>query len=184
MLCVTVARVCVCRQDLNCPVANHSPSTFNSHFRCEVANLTDGCDNVTMTEDVPNTAINTFGESGACGISYLMTDPNWMDVEDFRENIACAYFLPAVTGCRWELEIIKPLDPIVNGNNCQCDCEDNVIFEEVDGQSGIPNTRTFCDFTPFGTSGTGFCGDPRGPHNLEGSLPFVTGESFSMVTIT
>ena len=138
---------------------------------------------MTFTEDVPNTAINTVTGGGEqCGDSYLMTDPNWMDMEDFRANIACAYYLPPLEGCRWELELLKPLDPIVGDNNCQCDCEDNVVFEEVNDQLRFLNRNTHCDFTPIGNTVEGFCAVPTGPQNVN-TLPFVTGESWRMIDI-
>ena len=156
----------------------HTPPLYHSisQFRCEVANLTEGCDNVIMREKVPNTAINTDEGLTACSNSYLMTDPNWEDMEDFQPNVACAYYLPPVEGCSWVLELLKPLDPIVCGNNCECDCEDNVSFEEVDNQTGSPDKKTYCDFTPMdmmgGNSMAGWCGNSIGPDNVQGTLPF------------
>ena len=148
-----------------------------SHFRCEVANLTDGCDNLTMIEDVPNTAINTDEGVTECSSSYLMADPNWLDLQTFQPNVACAYYLPPLKGCCWELWLMKYLDPIVCGDNCQCDCEDNVCFEEVGNQ--FPNEKTYCDLDG-GTPTAGWCGTAVGPHNVLGTLPFFSGKSSSI----
>ena len=154
----------------------HSTSSSISHFRCEVANLSAGCDELTMNEDVPNTAINTQEGGTVCDNynSYLMTDPNWQDLEPFQPNVACAFYLPPLEGCRWELWLVKYLDPIVCGDNCECDCEDNVYFEEAGSLS--PLQRTYCDFGPVGST-SGWCASNSGPHNVDGTLPFSTSKN-------
>lgn len=146
-----------------------------------MADLSAGCDGVTMSEKVPNTAINTNEEMTACSNTSLMYDPNWQDKKDFQENVACAFYLPPLEGCRWELMLLKPLDPIVGGDNCKCDCEDSVSFKELHGQSGASNKKTYCDFTPMhmmgGKSMTGWCASIKGPDNVRGTLPFVAGKN-------
>ena len=138
---------------------------FIRHFRCEEADLSGGCDAITMTQVVPNTRMNTDGEEGEpCSKAYLMDSVNRLGMK----NTACAYYLPPLDGCRWELWLLKPQDPIVDVNKCQCDCEDNVNIKEA--KSDFPNKMTYCEFG-------GFCKNPTGPHNVEETLPFFTGKS-------
>ena len=124
-----------------------------------------------MTEFVPNTAIDTEGETVCLDKTFIMTDWNWEDLEPFEPNVACAYYLPPVEGCCWDVWLVKDFDPIVCGDNCQCDCEDNVCFEEDESI-----TKTYCD-SDGGTPQSGWCWPPVGPHNVYGTIPFFTGES-------
>ena len=142
-----------------------------SHFRCEVADWTNGCDDVNMSEFVPNTAIDTEGGVLWYDQTFLMTDWNWQNLEPFEPNVACAYYLPPVAGHCWEVWLVKELDPIVGSDNCHCGCEDNVCFEE---DASI--TRTYCDLDG-GNAQTGWCWPPVGPDNVHGTVPFFTGES-------
>ena len=133
---------------------------------------------MTMNEMVANTKMNTHGKMANCSSTSLMYDPNWKKKGYFLENIACAYYLPPLEGCHWELRLVKHLDPIVCRNNCECDCEDNVSFEEVDSPSHSPDKKTYCDNTPMnGNSKTGWCGNSIGPHNVQGTLPFRTSKN-------
>ena len=145
-----------------------------------MADLTQGCDAITMTESVPNTLINTQAGGTACNNfnSYLMTDPNWQDIQPFQPNVACANYLPPVPGCCWQLYLVKKLDPIVCGDSCQCDCEDHVHFEEM---GAFPDNAKYCDFAPDppATPPVGWCGSNTGPHNVLGTLPFRAGENSS-----
>ena len=137
-----------------------------------MANLTDSCDNVNMVEFMANTAINTHGETVCSNKSFVMTDWNWLDLEPFQPNVACAYYLPPVVGCCWDVWFVnKDFDPIVCGDNCQCDCEDNVHFEE-----GGSITKTYCD-SDGGAPHAGWCWPPVGPHNVHGTERFSTGKS-------
>ena len=168
-MCLAVYSVYITPQtDLSVLISLHHPL---SHFRCEVANLTEGCDNVTMTEFVANTAIDADGETVCSDKSFVMTDWNWLDLEPFQPNVACAYYLPPVEGCCWDVWLLKDFDPIVCGDNCQCDCEDNVHFEE-----GELSTKTYCD-SDGGAPHAGWCWPPVGPHNVHGTVPFFTGKS-------
>ena len=126
-----------------------------------------------MREKVPNTKMNTHDEMTTCSNTSLMYDLNWKKKENYQENAACAYYLPPLKECSWELTLVKPLDPIVCGNNCECDCEDSVSFEEVDNRTGSPDKKTYCDFN----STTGWCGNSSGPHNVQGTLPFRTSKN-------
>ena len=136
-----------------------------------MANLTDGCDNVNMTEFVANTAIDADGETVCFDKTFVMTDWNWLDLEPFQPDVACAYYLPPVEGCCWALWLVKDFDPIVCENNCQCDCEDNVWFKE-----DTSNEKTYCD-SDGGTPHAGWCWALVGPHNVYGTVPFFTGKS-------
>ena len=153
-----------------------------SHFRCETASWMNSCDDLDMTEHLGSTKINTDSEVNdeVCNSkNYLMTDWNWQGREPFQPNIACAYYLPPLEGCRWVLELVeKRFDPIVGNNNCDCHCEDNVLFEEVNGQSGSAKTGTYCDFTdPPEDDMVGWCADNIGPDNIYRLLPFTTGKN-------
>ena len=132
-----------------------------------------------MDEFCPDTKINTDSEVNdkICNSkNYLMTDWNWQGREPFQPNIACAYYLPPLEGCRWELELVeKRFDPIVGNNNGNCHCEDHVLFEEVNGQSDAVRTGTYCDFSEDDT--VGWCADNTGPDNIFGLLPFTTGKN-------
>ena len=143
-------------------------------FRAE---QTESCDYSNMVEILANTAITTAAGSGVCnGVTYSMADWNWMDQHPpFEPNVASAFYLPPVVGCRWELYLLKRFDPIVGNDNCQCDHEDHVHFEDGDG-----NERKYCDFTdPPESTSVGWCannfGRNRGPHNVYVQPAFVTG---------
>ena len=126
-----------------------------------------------MVEILANTDINTAVEDGVCnGETYSMTDRNWMDQDPFEPNVASAFYLPPVLGCRWELWLLKRFDPIVGNNNCQCDDEDHVHFEDGDG-----NEKKYCDFTdPPESMDVGWCANNFGPHNVHIQPAFVTGK--------
>ena len=154
-----------------------------SHFRCEEAIGTD-CDNLGMKLFHENTKINTDSEgNGACDSeNYLMNDYNWEHIQPFQPNIACANYLPPLEGCHWQLELVKQFDAIVCNNNCNCDCEDNVIFKEVNGPSGILKRETYCDLTdPPEDTTDGWCANPVGPDNLYLRLPFRTSKNVRIV---
>lgn len=145
-----------------------------SHFRCAQANVVLTCDAFGMNDSyVPNTRMNS--QSGG----FLMSDPNWMDQQSFQPNVACAFYLPPVPGCCWQLYLVKQLDPIVNKDPCQCDCEDNVIIQEDGGQS-----QTVCNLVPQGGAVTeGWCGHSLGPHNVQGLQPFFSSKNSSIIHI-
>ena len=148
-------------------VCTHSTSPSCSYFRCEVANISDGCDKLTMMESQPETRMDTFGDS------YLMSDPKW---HGFQENVVCAFRLPRKPGHRWQLWLMKhfAIDPIECGNPCRCGCEDHVHFEQESRQSS--QMQTFCDFVPGGGERLdGWCGHSYGPDNVQGVQPFRAG---------
>ena len=135
----------------------------------------DSCDDLVMTEHLGSTKFDTVPGSNndMCNSkNYAMTDWNWQ-VEDpsFQPDIACAYYLPPLEGCRWELELVKDFDPIVVDNNCDCNCEDHVLFEEVDDQADNLKKEAYCDHTG------GWCANNIGPDNILGLLPFTTGKN-------
>ena len=142
-----------------------------------MANWTDSCDDVNMTEHLANTAINTQSNDYGCNNinnTYLLYDWNWEDLGiPFQQNIACAYYLPPVVGCSWVLFLEKRLDPIECGDNCNCECEDHVCIEEVDdANDSDQDKKTYCDFTdPPQDDVVGWCGSNSGPHNVHGTLP-------------
>ena len=109
------------------------------------------------------------------GETYLMSDPNWMVPviptvpPQFVENVASAFSLPSVDGCRWELWLVKCFDPIVCGDRCCCDCEDHVHFEEVAGQAVI-SQKKYCDDCDE------WCDNTIGPDNVLQHPHFVTGK--------
>lgn len=133
-----------------------------------------------MTENLANTDINTQPNDYVCNNineTYLLSDWNWEDLGvPFQPNVACAYYLPPVEGCSWELYLVKRFDPIECGDNCHCECEDNVCFEEVDDadddDDSDSNKKTYCDFTdPPEDTVVGWCGNAVGPHNVHGTIP-------------
>ena len=132
-----------------------------------MANISAGCDKLTMTESQPETRMDTFGDS------YLMSDPKW---HGFQENVVCVFHLPRKSGHRWQLLLMKhfALDPIECGNPCRCGCEDHVHFEQVSSRSS--QMQTFCDFVPGGGERLdGWCGHSYGPDNVQGVQPFRAG---------
>ena len=128
-----------------------------------------------MNDIISNTAINSQPGFAPGTNSYLMSDPNWMvQVQDspFRPDVACSFYLPKVEGHCWVLFLVKELDPIVNNDPCQCDCEDNVLFED-----GIQSQK-FCNRVPQGGAvWEGWCGHGLGPHNVQGLQPFVSSKN-------
>ena len=124
-----------------------------------------------MTEIQANAGINTVtvGNNQMCNSeTYLMTDLNW-EAPSFQPNVASAFYLPPVAGCRWELYLVKQFDPIVGNNNCQCDDEDHVHFKDDDN-----NERKYCDFThPLGDDIVGWCA--AAGDNVYVQPAFVTG---------
>lgn len=133
-----------------------------------MADISAGCDSLTMMEDLANTPIDTTGDS------YLMSDPKW---HGFQENIACAFFLPPMEGHHWELWLMKyhAIDHIEGGDPCDCSCEDNVQIKEVGGRGQTAKVQTYCDFAPSaGDPFDGWCRDSRGPHNVR-ILRFTSG---------
>ena len=151
-----------------------------SHFRCEKANGTD-CNNLRMDVFYANAMMNTdpYGNGACDSENYLMKDWNYQHNEPFEPNIACSYYLPPLNGCRWELELVqKQFDPIECNDNCNCECEDNVIFEEVNGSS----SNTYCDLTdPPEDTTVGWCANLVGPDNLYLGLPFMAGKNVCIV---
>ncbi len=139
-------------------------------FRAE---QTESCDYSNMVEILANTAITTAAGGGVCnGETYSMADWNWMDQDPpFEPNVASAFYLPPVVGCRWVLWLLKRFDPIVGDDNCQCDDEDHVHFKDGDG-----NEKKYCDFTdPPEDETVGWCAGTSGPHNVYIQPAFVTG---------
>ena len=145
-----------------------------SHFRCEVATPIEGCDELAMSEHVADTRINTEGGGTVDTNSYLLTD---LKRDAFQPDIACAFYLPPVAGYCWQLYLIKNLaiDHIVTGNPCDCQCEDSVLFEQVDSQSR--KVQRFCDFVPDGgAQREGWCDHVYGPDNVQGLQPYSAGK--------
>ena len=132
------------------------------------------CDYKNMMEISTNTGINTAVEDGVCnGESYLMTDRNWMNQDPYEPNIASAFHLPPVEGCRWELWLLKRFDRVVGDNNCNCKEEDHVHFDD-----GNPlHEKTYCDFTdPPESTNVGWCSRRNGLHNVHIQPAFTTGK--------
>ncbi len=151
----------------------YAPTCLYLSIRQFRAEQTESCDYSNMVEILANTDINTVEEDEVCnGVTYSMADWNWMDQDPpFEPNVASAFYLPPVVGCRWELYLLKRFDPIVGNDNCQCDDEDHVHFEDGDG-----NERKYCDFTdPPESTSVGWCANNFGPHNVHIQPAFVTG---------
>ena len=64
---------------------------------------------------------------------------------------------------------MKDFDPIVCSNNCFCDCEDHVHFEEVDGHFHVISQKKYCDVW------NEWCGG-FGPDNVFAPPDFATGK--------